>query len=399
MKVSVPSSTYGRNVSCCALLKRCTSSRNSTVRRPRSARTVARCSTASRMSFTPAMHRGERMNSASARRAISRASVVLPVPGGPQRISECSCPRSSAWRSGLPGRAPAPARRTRRACADACGRRAAAAHRRARRRAGSPARPRARRAGSFSAALRPSDRHELRPAREPDQRGRRPTLAPIDSRRTSRASAVPPTCMQCLRDLDADAEQSRSSEDLPPAAPLARGPRTRRPARRARRNGSSLSLNGTCPAACRRGNRHTDHDDNATSTKPTDPPEPLRSVHGTGVPMTSAPAGGVNVTSASRHGRIALARPGSRAATVWPSLSLSTMRLSSAVAEAELRLAKIRVGPLRHDRHPVEAVALAAGVDREQRRECSRRPTAGSRVSRSARVRADFTVTCSRSRS
>ena len=36
MKVSVPSSTYGRNVSCCALLKRCTSSRNSTVGRPRS---------------------------------------------------------------------------------------------------------------------------------------------------------------------------------------------------------------------------------------------------------------------------------------------------------------------------------------------------------------------------
>ncbi len=32
MKMSVPSSTYGRKVSCCALLKRCTSSRNSTVR-------------------------------------------------------------------------------------------------------------------------------------------------------------------------------------------------------------------------------------------------------------------------------------------------------------------------------------------------------------------------------
>ena len=32
------------------------------------------------------------MNSASAWRAIRRASVVLPVPGGPHRISECSCP-------------------------------------------------------------------------------------------------------------------------------------------------------------------------------------------------------------------------------------------------------------------------------------------------------------------
>ena len=42
MKVSVPSSTYGRNVSCCALLNRCTSSRNNTLRRPRSAARVAR---------------------------------------------------------------------------------------------------------------------------------------------------------------------------------------------------------------------------------------------------------------------------------------------------------------------------------------------------------------------
>ena len=103
MKVSVPSSTYGRNVSCCALLKRCTSSRNSTLRRPRSARAVRARSTASRMSLTPAMTAESCMNSASARRAISRASVVLPVPGGPQRISECSWPFSSAWRSGLPG--------------------------------------------------------------------------------------------------------------------------------------------------------------------------------------------------------------------------------------------------------------------------------------------------------
>ena len=55
------------------------------------------------MSLTPAITAESCMNSASARRAISRASVVLPVPGGPQRISECSWPFSSAWRSGLPG--------------------------------------------------------------------------------------------------------------------------------------------------------------------------------------------------------------------------------------------------------------------------------------------------------
>ena len=73
------------------------------MRRPRSARAVRARSTASRMSLTPAITAESCMNSASARRAISRASVVLPVPGGPQRISECSWPFSSAWRSGLPG--------------------------------------------------------------------------------------------------------------------------------------------------------------------------------------------------------------------------------------------------------------------------------------------------------
>ena len=43
------------------------------------------------------------MNWASKASAISRASVVLPTPGGPQRIIECSRPDSKATRSGLPG--------------------------------------------------------------------------------------------------------------------------------------------------------------------------------------------------------------------------------------------------------------------------------------------------------
>ena len=34
--------------------------------------------------------------------ATRRASVVLPTPGGPHRIIECSCPLSSASRSGQP---------------------------------------------------------------------------------------------------------------------------------------------------------------------------------------------------------------------------------------------------------------------------------------------------------
>ena len=101
MNVSVPSSTCGKNASCWALLKRCTSSRNSTVGWP-SAATCCACATASRMSLIPACTAESEMKCALERAAISRASVVLPVPGGPQRISECSAPLAIACYSGLP---------------------------------------------------------------------------------------------------------------------------------------------------------------------------------------------------------------------------------------------------------------------------------------------------------
>ena len=52
-----------------------------------------------------------------------------------------------------------------------------------------------------------------------------------------------------------------------------------------------------------------------------------------GVPITSAPAGGMNFTSASATGAIAFA-DAEVEPTVWPSLSLSTMRLRSALANA-----------------------------------------------------------------
>ena len=42
-------------------------------------------------------------NRAVVRSAIRRASVVLPVPGGPQKIIDCSRSRSIASRSGAPG--------------------------------------------------------------------------------------------------------------------------------------------------------------------------------------------------------------------------------------------------------------------------------------------------------
>src|SRR5277367_1664955 len=92
MNISVPSSTYGRKVSCCDLLKRCTSSRNSTVSRvPRSA---LACSTTARMSLMPARTADSEMNSALAPFAARRANVVLPVPGGLQRIMESGRPHS-----------------------------------------------------------------------------------------------------------------------------------------------------------------------------------------------------------------------------------------------------------------------------------------------------------------
>src|SRR5258706_4220969 len=73
------------------------------VRRPLEASVCSAACTASRMSFTPESTAESAMNSASTACAIRRASVVLPEPGGPHRIIECSLPDSKAMRSGLPG--------------------------------------------------------------------------------------------------------------------------------------------------------------------------------------------------------------------------------------------------------------------------------------------------------
>ena len=78
MNVTSPCSTYGRNASCCALLKRCTSSTNRIVCRPDCASVASARATASRMSLTPESTADSAMNSALNALAISRASVVLP---------------------------------------------------------------------------------------------------------------------------------------------------------------------------------------------------------------------------------------------------------------------------------------------------------------------------------
>src|SRR5439155_27312720 len=55
------------------------------------------------MSFTPERTADNAMKSALNASAISRARVVLPTPGGPQRIIECGLRDAKAMASGFPG--------------------------------------------------------------------------------------------------------------------------------------------------------------------------------------------------------------------------------------------------------------------------------------------------------
>src|SRR6202158_5329937 len=57
----------------------------------------------SRMSLTPDSTADKAIKSALNASAINRARVVLPTPGGPQRIIECGLPVANATASGLPG--------------------------------------------------------------------------------------------------------------------------------------------------------------------------------------------------------------------------------------------------------------------------------------------------------
>ena len=121
-----PDSTRGRKASCCALLKRWISSMKRIVRRPERRRASSASAITSRISLMPDSTALNVMKCARVTFAITRASVVLPVPGGPQRMIDCSrslldrfAKRAAGRRGALPGR------RTRRACAGASVRRAA----------------------------------------------------------------------------------------------------------------------------------------------------------------------------------------------------------------------------------------------------------------------------------
>ncbi len=83
IRTMTPFSTSSSSTSCWARLKRCSSSMNSTVRRPAWARVARARSMIARTSLTDAPAALSLWNAAETCRAITNASVVLPVPGGP----------------------------------------------------------------------------------------------------------------------------------------------------------------------------------------------------------------------------------------------------------------------------------------------------------------------------
>ena len=99
----VPFSTWGRKASCCARLKRWISSTKRIVRCPRRPPSASASVITWRISLTPETTAENGTKRAPATSARRRASVVLPVPGGPHRIIEWSWPSSRARRRSLPG--------------------------------------------------------------------------------------------------------------------------------------------------------------------------------------------------------------------------------------------------------------------------------------------------------
>src|SRR5918996_1787307 len=101
-RTTSPSSTAGSSGSCCALLKRWISSRKKIVRSPLVWRRCWARSITARTSARPALTADASSKAARAFTASRRASVVLPVPGGPYRIIECGRPSSIAVRRAEP---------------------------------------------------------------------------------------------------------------------------------------------------------------------------------------------------------------------------------------------------------------------------------------------------------
>ena len=102
IRVTMPSSTACSSASCWAFEKRWISSMKSTVRRPVWPRRSRALSMTLRTSATPELTADNSSYTAPTASATSRATVVLPVPGGPKKIIERTVPVSMATRSGAP---------------------------------------------------------------------------------------------------------------------------------------------------------------------------------------------------------------------------------------------------------------------------------------------------------
>ncbi len=87
-RMTQPFSTPGSSASCCAFVNRWISSRKSTVDRPYRSRLALASSMTWRTSRTPAVTAESSTNLRPDDRAMAWASVVLPVPGGPQRMTD-----------------------------------------------------------------------------------------------------------------------------------------------------------------------------------------------------------------------------------------------------------------------------------------------------------------------
>ena len=103
MSVIVPASTWGRKASCWVRLKRWISSTKRMVRCRWSRLRSRAAATISRISFTPPSTAEKGTKTAPVRSATMCASVVFPVPGGPQRMSDGTWSASMARRSALAG--------------------------------------------------------------------------------------------------------------------------------------------------------------------------------------------------------------------------------------------------------------------------------------------------------
>ena len=103
MRTMSPSSTDGNKASCCDLLNRCTSSMKRMVPWPCSPSRCRASSMARRTSATPALTADRGTKALAVTVAMTEASVVFPVPGGPHKMADVSRSFSTRARSGAPG--------------------------------------------------------------------------------------------------------------------------------------------------------------------------------------------------------------------------------------------------------------------------------------------------------